>query len=162
MKGIHQYTVKTIDQRDKALADYEGKALLIVNTASECGYTPQYEKLQQLHERYQHRGFAVLGFPCNDFGGQEPGGEAAIRSFCQARYGVTFPLFAKTRILGPDKAPLYQTLTADSGDVRWNFTKFLVDPQGRVVARFEPNVDPLSPELCQRLEAALPSGEERS
>jgi glutathione peroxidase len=159
MHSIHAHTARTIDQRDKALADYKGRALLIVNTASECGFTPQYEKLQRLHERYQHRGFAVLGFPCNDFGGQEPGAEAAIKSFCQARYGVTFPLFAKVRVLGEDKHPIYETLTRGGQDVRWNFTKFLVDPQGVPVARFEPGVDPLSPELCGQLEEVLPPGE---
>lgn len=152
--------VLTISGKEKALADYKGKALLIVNTASECGFTPQYAGLQALYEKYQPQGLEVLGFPSNDFGGQEPGSCEQIDSFVKDKYQVTFPMFDKVRAKGPDKAPLYAALTDNSGEgisgeVEWNFTKFLVDRTGKVVARFEPSVDPQAPELIKKLEAAL-------
>lgn len=150
-------TVTAMDARPVNLSSYRGKALLIVNVASECGYTPQYEDLQALHARYAERGFTVLGFPSNDYGGQEPGDDAAILQFAQRDYGVTFPLFAKVHTQGPEIAPLYRALTASKGDVKWNFTKFLVDPQGRVVAKFDSAVEPLSPELVAAVEAVLPT-----
>lgn len=143
------------------LGDYRGKALLLVNVASRCGYTKQYTALQKLHETYADRGLVVMGFPCNDFGAQEPGTADEIRSFCTTNYGVTFPMAAKVGIVGAGKSPLYRTLTEDTGEgvrgeVKWNFTKFLVDAKGAVVARFEPGVDPMSKELTSAVEAALP------
>lgn len=153
-------TVKNIDGEDVSLASYRGKALLIVNTASHCGLTPQYEQLEALQQKYASRGFTVLGFPCNDFAGQEPGDANEIKTFCSSKYQVTFPLFAKVRALG-DKSPLYKTLTEEidpalRGEIKWNFTKFLVDPTGHVVARFEPLVKPLDPQLTSQIEKILP------
>ncbi len=144
-----------------SLASYRGSALLIVNTASRCGFTPQLEGLQTLWERYQDRGLVVLGFPCNDFGGQEPGTNEEIAAFCDGEYGVTFPLFDKVDIRGEAPHPLYATLQNEtpegiSGPVRWNFTKFLVDPDGRVVARFDSAVEPLSDEVIAAIESVLP------
>lgn len=143
------------------LASYRGKALLIVNVASECGYTPQYAGLQRLHETYGERGLVVIGVPSNDFGAQEPGSSEEIRNFCDTRYRVTFPMMAKVHARGPEMAPLYKTLTEQTpegirGEVRWNFTKFLIDPNGTPVARFEPKVDPLAPELVEAVERVLP------
>lgn len=154
------HTVQTIDGEEVALSTYRGKALLIVNTASECGFTPQYEGLQALYEKYQSRGLVVLGFPCNDFGGQEPGTQSEIKSFCSSKFHVSFPLFDKVRAKG-DKSPLYKTLTEEvdpalRGEIKWNFTKFLVDPTGRVVARFEPMVKPLDAEMLSQIEKVLP------
>ena len=159
MSTIIDHAVTTITGEATTLEAYRGKALLIVNTASACGFTRQYEGLQQLHERFKDQGFAVLGFPCDDFGGQEPGDEASIASFCTTSFGVTFPLFAKVHAKDP-KHPLYATLTEDTpegirGEVRWNFTKFLVSPTGAVLARFEPSVEPMSEELVAAVEAAL-------
>jgi glutathione peroxidase len=153
--------VETLEGEAVSLASYRGKALLVVNTASECGYTPQYAGLEALYRRYRDRGFVVLGFPSNDFGGQEPGSHAQIRAFCQKNYGVTFPLFAKVRAKGPEKAPVFVTLTEATppgiaGEIKWNFTKFLIDPTGRPVARFESAVEPLSPEVTAAVERALP------
>ncbi|HSO21336.1 MAG TPA: glutathione peroxidase, partial [Chondromyces sp.] len=135
---------------------------LIVNTASKCGYTPQYASLQKLHETYGERGLVVLGFPSNDFGNQEPGTAEEIGAFCRLNYGVSFPMMAKVHTKGPEQAPLYRTLTAETGEslrgeVRWNFTKFLIDAEGRVVARFEPAVDPMDPQLTSAVEKLLPS-----
>ena len=155
-----ELTVRTIDGNEKALADYKGKTLLIVNTASECGFTPQYAGLQALYEKYRSRGLEVLGFPSNDFGSQEPGTCEQIDSFVKDKYKVTFPMFDKVHAKGPDKAPLYKALTEGSGEgisgeVEWNFTKFLVDRQGKVIARFDPSVKPDAPALIQQLEASL-------
>ena len=155
------HTVQTLAGDTVSLSDYRGKALLIVNTASQCGYTPQYADLEKLYVRYKDKGLLVLGFPSNDFGGQEPGSADEIATFCKRNYGVTFPLFAKVHAKGPEIAPLYQTLTQAtpsgiSGPVKWNFTKFLVDPAGDVVARFEPNTEPLSPEVIAAVERHLP------
>lgn len=143
------------------LGDYRGKALLIVNVASECGYTPQYTGLQKLWETYRDRGLVVIGVPSNDFGSQEPGSADEIRNFCDTRYRITFPMMAKVHAKGPEIAPLYKSLTEETGDgirgeVRWNFTKFLVDTEGRPVARFESKVEPLSDELTQAIESVLP------
>ncbi len=155
------HDVVTLAGKPEKLSSYRGKALLIVNTASECGYTPQYAGLEALYEKYKDRGLVVLGFPCNDFGGQEPGDEQQVATFCQKNYGVTFPMFAKVHAKGPEQAPLYKTLTQDTGagitgEVKWNFTKFLVDPQGKVVARFEPKVEPMAGELVAAVEKVLP------
>jgi glutathione peroxidase len=158
---VIDHTVQTLDGTTTSLASYRGKALLVVNTASQCGYTPQYAGLEALHEAYEGRGLVVLGFPCNDFGAQEPGSAEEIRSFCETRFHVKFPLFAKVHAKGPDKSPLYKSLTEETaegirGEVKWNFTKFLVDPQGEVVARFEPAVAPDAPELRAAIEKVLP------
>lgn len=153
------HTVTDIDGRQVSLASFRGKALLVVNVASECGYTPQYEQLQRLYATYQDRGLVVLGFPSNDFGGQEPGSSAEIKKFAADQYGVTFPLFEKIHATGENIAPLYKTLTTATrfpGPVKWNFTKFLVDTGGRVVARFPSDVAPMAAELVAAVEAALP------
>ena len=154
------HTVKTLDGEEISLARYRGKTLLIVNTASQCGLTPQYEQLEALQQKYASRGFMVLGFPCNDFGSQEPGSAEEIKTFCSSKYQVSFPLFEKVRALG-DKSPLYKTLTEEvdpalRGEIKWNFTKFLVDSNGHVVARFEPLVKPLDPQVTAQIEKLLP------
>jgi glutathione peroxidase len=153
--------VESLEGEPVSLSSYRGKALLVVNTASECGYTPQYAGLEALYERYRDRGLVVLGFPSNDFGGQEPGSHEQIRAFCQKNYGVTFPLFAKVHAKGPEKAPVFAALTESTapgiaGEIKWNFTKFLVDPAGKPVARFESKTEPLSPELTAAVEKVLP------
>jgi glutathione peroxidase len=159
---IHDVAVETIDGEKSTLGDYKGKALLIVNVASQCGLTPQYAGLEQLHETYGSRGFEVLGFPCNQFGAQEPGTEGEIKTFCETNFNVQFPLFSKIEVNGDGRHPLYDelTTTADaeghSGDIRWNFEKFLISPEGEVVSRFSPMVEPLAPELTAAIEAQLP------
>jgi glutathione peroxidase len=159
--NMSDIALKTIDGKDTTLAAYKGKALLIVNTASRCGYTPQYKGLQELYDKYRDKGFEVLGFPCNDFGAQEPGTEGEIKSFCELKYKTTFPMFSKVTVKGDNKAPLYKFLTEQTGDdikgaIKWNFTKFLISADGAVVARFEPGVDPLAAELAAAVEKALP------
>jgi glutathione peroxidase len=157
--SVHDFQVTTIDGKEVSLARYEGKALLLVNTASECGYTPQYKGLEELYQAYRARGFEVLAFPSNDFGAQEPGTNAQIKKFCEARYRTTFPLFAKIAVKGADAAPLYKYLTAlpvNGGPVTWNFNKFLVDPSGKVVAHLDSSVEPTSAELKKKVEAVLP------
>lgn len=159
------HEVKLLDGSTMKLSELRGHALLIVNTASECGYTPQYEGLQTLHERYAARGLAVLAFPCNDFGGQEPGDAKTIRDYLDKTFHVSFPVFDKQRIKAGDgvaKSPLWKTLTEDlpaglRGEVQWNFTKFLVNTEGYVVARFPSKVDPLAPEVIAAIEAHLPA-----
>ncbi len=161
--AIYEAPIKTLHGRPASLADQKGKALLIVNVASECGLTPQYLGLEELHERYQDRGFSVLGFPCNQFGSQEPGSPEEIETFCSTNYGVTFPLFEKIEVNGPGRHPLYEELTAkadaegQAGDIQWNFEKFLVSPGGDVVARFRPMTGPEAPELVETIESQLPS-----
>jgi glutathione peroxidase len=140
----------------------DGKAVLIVNVASKCGLTPQYRGLEELQERYADSGFTVLGVPCNQFGGQEPGSAEDIATFCSATYGVTFPLTEKVEVNGPGRHPLYEELTTtpdadgDAGDIQWNFEKFLVGPDGKVAGRFRPRTEPTSPEVVAAVEAALP------
>lgn len=151
----------TIDGRAVKLSDYRGKALLIVNTASRCGYTYQYEGLEALSRKYADRGLVVLGFPSNDFMGQEPGTEAEIVEFCKSKYDVGFPMFSKVRTTGPDIHPLFKALTTAGpaelrGDVSWNFNKFLVDPEGRLRARWDSKVKPEDPGLTKLLEQVLP------
>lgn len=156
---IHGFKVETATGEERSLADYKGKALLIVNTASKCGLTPQYAALEMLREKYAERGFEVLAFPANDFLWQEPGTNEEIQKFCDVNYAVTFPVFAKLSVKGGDIAPLYSYLTKDSGfpgDIEWNFAKFLVAPDGKVVARFNAKVDPLAPEIVQQIEQTLP------
>jgi len=158
--SVHDFKVKTIDGKEASLADYRGKTLLIVNTASQCGYTPQYAGLEALYEKYRDRGFTVLGFPSNDFGAQEPGTNAEIKTFCELRYRTTFPLFSKIPVKGPAADPLYRYLTGlpgkQGGEVTWNFNKFLVGPDGKVIEHFDSKVDPMSPELTAKIEKALP------
>ena len=162
-KSIYDFSAKTIDGTPKTLGDYRGKVLLIVNVASQCGLTPQYAGLESLHEAYAAQGLAVLGFPANEFGAQEPGTEAEIKTFCDARYGVKFDMFSKVKVKGPGIDPLFDHLTAEttnpgfSGPIKWNFNKFLVGRDGRVRARFEPAVDPASAEVRQAIEEALSS-----
>ena len=160
--GIYDIDVKTIDGEDTTLAEYKGKTLLIVNVASKCGLTPQYSGLETLQESYADRGLEVLGFPCNQFGGQEPGTEEEIATFCSTTYGVTFPMFSKVDVNGEGRHELYEELTktedaeGKAGDVLWNFEKFLVSPEGEIVARFRPLVTPEDPALIETLEANLP------
>jgi len=154
--NVQNIAIKDIDGKDTTLKAYAGKVLLIVNVASECGYTPQYAGLQALHEKMSGKELAVLGFPCNDFGGQEPGSELQIKTFCTENYKVTFPMFAKVAIKGNSKHPLYAALqSAVGGDVGWNFEKFLVSKDGKVLQRFGSDVTPDSPELMAAIEAAL-------
>ena len=160
---IYDHPVKTLDGGAADLHDFEGKAALVVNVASKCGLTPQYEALERIHERYADRGFAVLGFPCNQFGGQEPGSPDEIAEFCSTTYGVTFPMFSKVEVNGEARDPIYEELTrtpdaeGSAGDIHWNFEKFLVAPSGEVVARFRPLTDPEAPELIEAIEGQLPS-----
>ncbi|MBK7794054.1 MAG: glutathione peroxidase [Betaproteobacteria bacterium] len=148
MPSVFDFEVKDIHGKAVALSRYRDQVLLIVNTASKCGFTPQYKGLEALHRKYQARGLAVLGFPCNQFGAQEPGSEDEIASFCELNFGVTFPLFAKVDVNGDDAAPLYRHLKhakpglLGSEAIKWNFTKFLVDRKGNVVERYAPNTEP--------------------
>jgi glutathione peroxidase len=161
--SLYDIPLRTLAGEAASLADYKGKALLIVNVASKCGLTPQYTGLENLQKRYAGRGFTVLGFPCNQFAGQEPGSAEEIQSFCSTTYGVTFPLFEKIDVNGADRHPLYQRLTevadaeGQAGDVGWNFEKFLISPDGTVVARLRPRVEPESDELIAAIEAVLPA-----
>ena len=160
---IYDADVQALDGSPADLSDYEGKALLIVNVASQCGLTPQYAGLQQLHEQYGDRGFAVLGFPCNQFGAQEPGTSDEIKTFCETNYGVTFPMFSKVEVNGDGRHTLYDQLTAvedaegQAGDVQWNFEKFLIAPDGEIVARFRPMVTPEDAALVGAIEEQLPA-----
>lgn len=158
--AVLRFTMKDIDGKEVNLSRYQGKVLLIVNVASECGYTPQYKELQALHEKYASKGLAVLGFPSNDFGGQEPGSENEIKAFCKKNYGVTFDLFSKIGI-AKKPAPLYEHLVSKetnpkfSGKVTWNFEKFLLDREGNVVARYASDADLTAPEFVRALEEQL-------
>lgn len=157
-KNIYDISVKTMEGDMKKLSDYKGKVLLIVNVASKCGNTPQYEGLEHLYEKYGSKGFEILGFPCNDFGGQEPGSNDEIRTFCETKYNVTFPLFDKIKVLGDDKSPLYDRLINNSeptGDVKWNFEKFLIDKNGDIVERFGNKVQPESEGIVKSIETEL-------
>ena len=163
---IFDIPVKTLGGEDSSLGSrgLDGKALLVVNVASKCGLTPQYTALERLHSDFAERGFSVVGFPCNQFGGQEPGSAEEIASFCSASYGVTFPMFEKIEVNGPGRHPIYALLTAEpdadgeAGDIQWNFEKFLVRPDGTIAARFRPLTAPDSPEVLAVIEAALPDG----
>jgi len=155
---VHDVVVKTASGEDKSLAKYAGKVLLIVNVASYCGYTPQYKGLEALSANYKDKGLEVLGFPCNDFGAQEPGSLDEIKKFCESLYGVNFELFDKVCAKGENKHPLYEKLTQLSStneDVAWNFEKFLINKKGQVVGRFKSNVPPDSPELIAAIEKEL-------
>ncbi|MBX9802797.1 MAG: glutathione peroxidase [Caulobacteraceae bacterium] len=148
MTSVYDFSARAIDGAETALEQYRGQALLIVNTASKCGFTGQYAGLEALHRTFADKPFQVLGFPCNQFGAQEPGKAAEIASFCSMTYGVAFPMFDKVEVNGPDRHPLYAWLTSQkkgllgSRDIKWNFTKFLTDREGRVVARYAPQVEP--------------------
>jgi glutathione peroxidase len=158
---IHDFELATIDGTQKKLADFRGQVLLVVNVASKCGLTPHYKGLQALYDENKDRGFAVLGFPCNQFGGQEPGSDAEVKSFCATSYGVSFPMFSKIDVNGAGRSPLYAWLTGEStqpdgpGDIAWNFTKFVVGKDGKVKARFNPRVEPGDPALRAAVDAAL-------
>jgi glutathione peroxidase len=157
---VHAFRALLNDGTERSLADYAGKVLLIVNTASRCGFTPQYESLEALYGKYRDRGFEVLAFPTNDFMGQEPGTDVEIREFCARKFGTTFPLFAKISVKGKKIHPLYAHLTRDAafpGAISWNFNKFLVGPDGQVVARWGARTDPLSPDITKRIEAMFPA-----
>ncbi|PGK35172.1 glutathione peroxidase [Bacillus anthracis] len=150
---VYDFSAKTITGEEKSLQDYEGKALLIVNVASKCGFTPQYKGLQEVYDKYKDQGLEILGFPCNQFGGQEPGTEADITSFCELNYGVNFPMFAKIDVKGDKAHPLYTYMTEQAPGllgmkaVKWNFTKFLIGKDGKVVGRFAPQTKPVDLEL---------------
>jgi glutathione peroxidase len=154
--NIHEFTLNSIDGKPAPLSAYDGKVVLLVNVASRCGYTPQYTGLEALYEKYKDRGFVILGFPANNFGGQEPGTNEEIKTFCSTKYNVTFPMYAKVSVKGADITPLYKFLTeTNGGDVKWNFTKFLADKHGNVIGRFDSAVTPDSPQLVAAIEAAL-------
>jgi glutathione peroxidase len=152
---VYDFSPASIEGKPTSLSEYKGKVLLLVNVASQCGYTPQYAGLEKIYEKYKDRGLVVLGFPANNFGEQEPGSNAEIKSFCTRNYHVTFPMFAKISVQGDNKAPLYQYLTAQQGEIGWNFTKFLVDRSGKVLQKYDSSVEPESPELLKAIEAAL-------
>ena len=156
--SIYNFTLDSIDGKPVTLSSFSGKVVLIVNVASRCGYTPQYTGLEKVYEKYKDQGFVILGFPANNFGAQEPGTNEEIKTFCSSKYSVTFPMYAKISVKGADIHPLYQFLTtnpATAGDVKWNFTKFLVGKDGKVIARFESAVTPESPEVTSAIEKAL-------
>jgi glutathione peroxidase len=161
---IFDIPVKTLAGQDSSLGALSGKTLLVVNVASKCGLTPQYTALEELQEQFAARGFAVVGFPCNQFGGQEPGTSEEIAEFCSATYGVTFPMFEKIEVNGPGRHPIYDELTAvpdangEAGDIQWNFEKFLIRPDGTVAGRFRPRTTPDSAEVLAAIEVNLPEG----
>ncbi|MCW8823883.1 MAG: glutathione peroxidase [Ignavibacteriaceae bacterium] len=159
MDNINGITVLDMNKKEVDLSGYNGKVLLIVNVASECGNTPQYAGLEEIYEKYHPKGFEILAFPCNDFGGQEPGTNEQIKNFCSSKYNVTFKLFDKIKVLGKDKSPLYERLINNSvtekGDVKWNFEKFLISKDGKIVARFGNKVQPTSDEVISAIEKEL-------
>ncbi|MCC5782955.1 MULTISPECIES: glutathione peroxidase [Kocuria] len=162
MTTLHDFTATTLDGREQPLSEYAGKVVLVVNTASECGFTPQYEGLEQLWRDFRQDGLVVLGFPCNQFGHQEPGSEEEIADFCSRNYGVTFPMFEKVDVNGPGAHPLWSWLREERGGImgdaiKWNFTKFLVGRDGRVIRRFAPKTSPA--QLAGSIESALAHGE---
>lgn len=160
-KSVYDFTLKSIDGQPTPLADFHGKVLLLVNVASRCGFTPQYTALEAVYEKYKAQGLVIVGVPANNFGGQEPGTDQEIKTFCSAKYNVTFPIMHKLSVKGEDTTPLYQFLTDKesdprfSGEIKWNFTKFLFDRNGNPVARFEPATKPDSPEVISAIETAL-------
>jgi len=158
MSSLHEFTATTLAGQQQALADYAGQVVLVVNTASKCGFTPQFTELEELNQRFGAQGLAVLGFPCNQFAGQEPGDADAIREVCQVNYGVTFPMFAKVEVNGDSAHPLWQWLRSQKGgllgsSIKWNFTKFLIGRDGQVIKRYAPTVSPTS--IAPDIEAAL-------
>lgn len=163
--NLYEIPVTDISGQEKKLADFQGKVLLIVNVASQCGYTPQYEGLQKLYEEKRAEGFEILGFPCNQFGEQEKGSESEIENFCKVNFGVTFPLFSKIDVNGPNENPLFKVLKSEAPGflgtkkIKWNFTKFLVDRKGKVICRFSPSTKP--EKLKEKIEELLAGGESR-
>jgi len=160
--SVHDFELTNIDGENISLDRYEGKVLLIVNTASECGFTPQYEGLQSLYEQYKDQGLVIAGFPANNFGGQEPGTDEEIKQFCKKNYGVTFPMFSKISVKGNDMHPLFDYLTSEqnpdfTGEINWNFEKFLVDKNGKLIRRFRSKVTPESDEIINAIDRALNS-----
>jgi glutathione peroxidase len=161
--SLYEIPINRLDGSPSSLGDFEGQATLVVNVASQCGLTPQYEQLEKIHEAYADRGFAVVGVPCNQFGAQEPGSAEEISTFCSTTYGVTFPMFEKIEVNGDGRHAIYDELTAvpdaegNAGDIQWNFEKFLISPSGEVVARFRPMVLPDAPEVIEAIEASLPA-----
>ena len=159
MSTVYEFSATTIDGKPRSLSDYRGKVLLVVNTASKCGFTPQYKGLEAIYRQFKDRGFAVLGFPCNQFGEQEPGEDASIAEFCERNFGVSFPLFAKVDVNGADAHPLFKHLTSEkkgllgSSAIKWNFTKFLIGKDGRVIERYAPTTAP--EDLIKDIEKAL-------
>jgi glutathione peroxidase len=159
--NVLEFTLNSIDGKPAPLSQYQGKVVLIVNVASRCGFTPQYAGLEKIYEKYKDRGFVILGFPANNFGGQEPGTNEEIKTFCSSKYNVTFPIYSKISVKGADIHPLYQFLTdkqanpKTGGDIQWNFTKFLVGKDGKVIARFESAVTPESADVTSAIERAL-------
>jgi len=162
MTHIQEIALRRIDGSPASLKDFDGSVLLVVNVASKCGLTPQYTALEELHARLSPRGFSVVGFPCNQFGGQEPGTAEEIEEFCSMTYGVTFPMFEKIEVNGPGRHPIYDELTAvpdasgDAGDIQWNFEKFVLGPDGAVIGRFRPRTVPDDPEVLSVIESSLP------
>jgi len=159
-KSVYDFTLTTIDGQPAPLGAFKGKVVLLVNVASRCGYTPQYTALEAVYEKYKDRGFVIIGIPANNFGSQEPGTNQEIKTFCQTKYSVTFPMYGKVSVKGDDQTPLYSYLTKDAnpalaGDIKWNFTKFLVDRNGKVVARFEPDVTPDSPQVTAEIDKLM-------
>jgi glutathione peroxidase len=160
-KSIYDFTMRSIDGQQVSLKSYHGKVVLLVNVASRCGFTPQYAGLEALYEKYRDRGLVIVGIPANNFAQQEPGTDEEIKKFCSSKYNVSFPMMSKVSVLGDDKTPLYVFLTGKdtdpqfSGDIKWNFTKFIFDRHGNPVARFEPNVTPDSPQVTAAIESAL-------
>ena len=152
---LHALEAPRLNGQMESLSTYKGKVVLVVNVASECGFTPQYAGLEKLFEAYKDKGFTILGFPCNQFGAQEPGSAEQIQSFCQKNYGVTFPLFAKVDVKGAAKAPVYQFLTEGFGEPKWNFHKYLVGKDGKVIKAYPSDVEPMGAELKAAIEAAL-------
>lgn len=158
---VLNFQMQSLDGKTVDLKDYRGKVVLIVNTASECGATPQYRPLQSLYQKYQGKGLVVLGFPCNQFGAQEPGGAGEIQEFCTKNYGVTFPMFAKIEVNGPNAAPLYKLLTSKetnpqfAGKIKWNFEKFLISKEGKIVGRFDTSIEPDDPQVTMAILAEL-------
>ena len=157
--SIYSIPVKDIDGKDTSLKPYQGKVMLVVNVASRCGYTPQYKQLEAIYEKYKDKGLTIVGFPCNQFGGQEPKAEEDIKEFCTSTYNVTFPMFSKIEVNGANRNPVYTVLAGkDSpypGNIKWNFTKFLVGRDGKILNRFDSAVKPDAPEVTQAIEAAL-------
>src|ERR1700749_179281 len=162
-KTIYDFTLNSIDGQTTPLSTFRGKVALLVNVASRCGYTPQYAALESVYEKYKDRGFVIIGFPANNFGAQEPGSNQEIKTFCTAKYHVSFPMMAKVSVKGSDITPLYQFLTDKNahpqtgGEIGWNFTKFLVGPDGKVIARFDSTVEPDSTQVTSAIEKALES-----
>jgi glutathione peroxidase len=159
--SIYDYTLNSIDGKPAPLSQFKGKVVMLVNVASRCGFTPQYTGLEALYEKYKSRDFVIVGIPANNFGGQEPGTNEEIKTFCKSKYSVTFPMMAKVSVAGSDKTPLYQFLTAPdtdskfAGEIKWNFTKFLINKDGKIVNRFEPKVTPDDPQVSAAIEQEL-------